>query len=188
MNDNSTFVNDSRASVNVNGIIFISPADIAAYTPAKVAKVHQRQSLPFHATLRALRAAIAPLCDDVAFAEDGKALVLDGGRVTITRSGTDARGAVTLEWNSSAVTDMLVDSIIAIALRLDSNPLVAVKAEERETAESTMQDSRMKMLIKSKFILKKHFGNATVVDGSKIRIDFDSPSEYALVSVPSFVK
>ena len=43
------------------------------------------------------------------------------------------------------------------------------------------------MLIKSKFILKKHFGNATVVDGSKIRIDFDSPSEYALVSVPSFV-
>ena len=66
--------------------------------------------------------------------------------------------------------------------------LAAVKAEERETAESTMQESRTKMLIKSKFILKKHFGNATVVDGSKIRIDFDSPSEYALVSVPSFVK
>ena len=124
MNDNSTFANESRASVNVNGITFISPADIAARV-VKVAKVHQRQSLPFHA-------ATSPL------------------RRTGRRWGT-----VTLEWNSSAVTDMLVDSIVAIALRLDSNPLVAVKAEERETEESTVQDNRMKMLIKSKFILKK---------------------------------
>ena len=108
-------MNDSRASVNVNGIIFISPADIAATSPLR-------------------------------------------------RTGRRARGG---------------------HLGVE---LAAVKAEERETAESTMQESRTKMLIKSKFILKKHFGNATVVDGSKIRIDFDSPSEYALVSVPSFVK
>lgn len=170
--------------INDNGIKFISPADIAAYTPMKVAKVHQRQTLSFHASLRALYSAIGPLCDDIVLSEDGTSLVLDGGRVSITKSAPAAT-SISLEWNSSVVTDMLVDSIIAIALRLDSNPLVAVKVEERQQ-DSAPQDNQMKMLLKSKYILKKHFGNATV-DGSKIRIDFGSPSEYALVSIPSFV-
>ena len=180
------------------GIKFISPADISAYTPAKVARVHQRQSLSFHASLGALRSVAAPLCDDTVLAEDGSSLVLDAGRVTIRRSSPSS---ISLEWNSSAVTDMLVDSILALAFRLDSNPLLAAKVEDANAAaadaatsgtsgaaeQSQFQDSLLKTLMKAKFILKKHFGNATVVDGSKVRIDFDYPAEYALVSVPSFV-
>ena len=97
------------------------------------------------------------------------------------------------------MTDMLVDSILALALRLDSNPLLAAKVEDANTAaaadgsaasaaeQSQSQYSSLKILMKAKFILNKHFGNATVGDGSKIRIDFDYPTEYALVSIPSFV-
>ena len=92
---------------------------------------------------------------------------------------------------------MLVDSILALALRLDSNPLLAAKVEDANAAadggaasaaeQSQNQDSPLKVLMKAKFILNKHFGNATVVDGSNIHIDFDYPTEYALVSIPSFV-
>ena len=88
------------------GIKFISPEDISAYTPAKVARVHQRQSLSFHASLSALRSVTAPLCDDTTLAEDGSSLILDAGRVTIKRSSPSS---ISLEWNSSAVTDMLAD-------------------------------------------------------------------------------
>ena len=77
---------------------------------------------------------------------------------------------------------------------LTQTPLLAAKVEDANTAAggdggaaSASEQSPLKILMKAKFILNKHFGNATVIDGSKIRIDLGYPTEYALVSIPSFV-
>ena len=67
------------------GIKFISPEDISAYTPAKVARVHQPQSLSFHASLSALRSVTAPLCNYTTLAEGGSSLILDAGSPSKSR-------------------------------------------------------------------------------------------------------
>ena len=41
--------------------------------------------------------------------------------------------------------------------------------------QNQSQDTPLKVLMKAKFILNKHFGNATVVDGSKIRKTLTTP-------------
>ena len=62
---------------------------------------------------------------------------------------------------------------LALALRLDSNTLLAAKVEDADSGgasaaeRSQSQGNLLKNLMKVRFILNKHLGSATVVDGSK---------------------
>eukprot|EP01132_Coremiostelium_polycephalum_P004064 gene4064-5088_t len=125
----------------------VSPGDLHSYTNLKTSTIKQKLTIPFGQKYQILYSTLEQLYDDIQESmQEDRPVITIYNEVTITQTvGT----SVSLEWHSNPVNDMISDSIIAIILQIESNPLsIKVKAnsiQDEEENENEKKEEEIKV-------------------------------------------
>ncbi|XP_071796062.1 cleavage and polyadenylation specificity factor subunit 3-like [Asterias amurensis] len=99
----------------------MAPSDLAEYTDLAVSTLTQRMSVAYNAPLSLLTHYLTQLSGDVEYVEVyNKPALRIFSAVTIVHE--PAKGMVTLEWVANAVNDMYADAVMAIVVKVSTDP------------------------------------------------------------------
>ncbi|XP_078481154.1 cleavage and polyadenylation specificity factor subunit 3 [Ciona intestinalis] len=98
----------------------LAPSDLSAHTNLTMSTLTQRQSVTFTASLSLLKYYLHQLSDDVVVLplSNGREGLRVFGAVTVVKE----QNMLLLEWTANPVNDMYADSVLAIVLRVDTDP------------------------------------------------------------------
>ncbi|EJK60589.1 hypothetical protein THAOC_19026 [Thalassiosira oceanica] len=134
---------EPREGDSVRGILvtqqdssrIVAPEDLSTYTPLRVGSVSSRLHVPFVGKVETLRMFLGEMfrgieetSDPSGGEDDGDAGVGQEGVVTFAMHGGQVkvvvgqtRGVVTVEWDCSAVGDVVADSVVALIMHAQSS-------------------------------------------------------------------
>ncbi|XP_077977969.1 cleavage and polyadenylation specificity factor subunit 3-like [Glandiceps talaboti] len=146
----------------------MAPSDLSNYTELAVSTVTQRQSISYNAPLSLLRYYLTQLSGDIEHTEvhDKPALKVFKD-ITIVHE--PALSMVTMEWVANAVNDMYADAVLAVILRVSSDP----KAQKVVPAPPVTYQVYTERLTK---LLRDMFGESSIsrtVKGDKLIVQVD---------------
>ncbi|EJK73611.1 hypothetical protein THAOC_04753, partial [Thalassiosira oceanica] len=134
---------EPREGDSVRGILvtqqdssrIVAPEDLSTYTPLRVGSVSSRLHVPFVGKVETLRMFLGEMfrgieetSDPSGGKDDGDAgagqegvvtFAMHGGQVKVVVGQT--RGVVTVEWDCSAVGDVVADSVVALIMHAQSS-------------------------------------------------------------------
>jgi len=130
----------------------IAPSDLEAHTNLSTSVVTQRQSVSFSAALSLLKYYLHQLSDDVAsvqLKDQNKEALRIFDAITIVKDGN----MCVLEWDANPVNDMYADAVLAIVLRVDTDPQAKKIAVQRITKPDLQRGfrDRLEVMIESMF-------------------------------------
>merc|ERR1712142_232246 len=129
----------------------IAPSDLEAHTNLSTSVVTQRQSVSFSAALSLLKYYLHQLSDDVVSVQlkDSKEALRIFNAITIVKDGN----MCVLEWDANPVNDMYADAVLAIVLRVDTDPQAKKIAVQRITKPDLQREfrDRLEVMIGSMF-------------------------------------
>ncbi|XP_071853593.1 cleavage and polyadenylation specificity factor subunit 3-like isoform X3 [Apostichopus japonicus] len=99
----------------------MSPKDLADYTDLKVSTITQRMSVSYSAPLSLLTHYLIQLCGQVEYITVNEKSALKVFE-NITVIHEPQQNIVILEWTANAVNDMYADAIIAVLMKVSSDP------------------------------------------------------------------
>lgn len=153
----------------------VSPDELNTYTQLLMSTIQQNLKVPFHQPFDLLKQAIEHMYEDVTVSvmesspegEEGKSdkkaakgkeakkSTKESNPLVVTVHGNvrveEGKGSVTLKWASDATKDMIADSIVALALQLESNPSYFKKPEEEDVTRSAKDAQFVKETLASFF-------------------------------------
>ncbi|EDQ87907.1 uncharacterized protein MONBRDRAFT_26966 [Monosiga brevicollis MX1] len=143
------------------------PDELAEFTQLRVARIRQRQTLPFQYDLRLLKVMLEQFmgCIGVSHQADAK--------------------TIRLEWDASPESDMWAEAIISAALQVEASPATIrlASAQLKHAKEVESNTSQASTLCR---LLSDYFGSSTVVRDSDSTLRVTVDQAVATISMPSF--
>eukprot|EP00727_Mastigamoeba_balamuthi_P004196 m51a1_g13774 hypothetical protein (744) ;mRNA; f:277471-280321 len=149
--------------------------DLNSFTQLKTNRVRATLKVPYHYSLRVLAFCLGQIYADVSLA--GSRVELYDSKVELVQ---EEHGSVVARWQASPMTDMVVDSAVSIALRIESNPLSVKDIEAQMAADEASKTPADEGMLR---MLRQRFGSAQR-EGESIVVTVDNKS--AAVALPSF--
>jgi len=152
----------------------IDASELSTYTDLTTSTFSQRLIIPFHQNLDLVKHSLQQIYDLVQTqtVQDKPALKVHDCIYVIKQSNTE----LVLDWISEPTTDMIADSIIAVALQVEANPTRNSSKHKRKVNE---------LDITAKF-LKKHFGEDHVkADEELQQVQIIDDGNVCIVNFPS---
>jgi len=155
----------------------VDPSDLHTYTKLQTSYVTQSLSVPYEESWDVLTFQIGQMFEEIKQTtfDDNVALHIHDTIYVIHTSTT----SVTLDWVSNPVNDMISDSIVAIILQINQNPINFQVEKPKPQNDSDLQ--KLSLIERH---LVAHFGWVTVDQSNKtISLNFDgTPATYTLSS------
>jgi len=108
-----------------NSSKIVAPEDLSTYTPLRVGSVSSRLHVPFVGKIDTLRLFLNEMFRGIDESNDGDGdegvvtFSMHGGQVAVIAGKT--KGVATVEWDCSAVGDVIADSVVALIMHAQSS-------------------------------------------------------------------
>ena len=108
-----------------NSSKIVAPEDLSTYTPLRVGSVSSRLHVPFVGKIDTLRLFLNEMFRGIDESSDGNGddgvvtFSMHGGQVAVIAGKT--KGVATVEWDCSAVGDVIADSVVALIMHAQSS-------------------------------------------------------------------
>nr|CAB3233529.1 cleavage and polyadenylation specificity factor subunit 3 [Phallusia mammillata] len=129
----------------------LAPSDLSAHTNLSTSALTQRQSVSFTAPLSLLKYYLHQLSDDVVTLKmsNGREGLRIFGAITVVKEVN----MLVLEWAANPVNDMYADAVLAIILRVDTDPQARKIPVQRITKPDLYREfkDRLEVMLESMF-------------------------------------
>ncbi len=145
--------------VNNNGQVqIISKEDLTEFTELVPSTLIQFLNVPFHCAPKALERALQREFDSVEWSKEGDLIVMLTVKISFQTSSL-----ILLNWVSGPVPDMIVDTILATALRVEAQAVAMTTCSAMDDLDDS-SETEMQLIY---CLLTQHFEDVQIVEGKR---------------------
>jgi hypothetical protein len=167
--------------VNNNGQVQImSKEDLTDFTELVPSTLIQYLNVPFHCAPKALERALQREFDSVDWLK-GEMIVMETVKLSFQTSSL-----MLLNWVSGAVPDMIVDTIVATALRVEAQAVAMTTCLSMDDLDDS-SEAEMQVIY---CLLTQHFENVQIVEGKRelvVKVPPPPAAAHLALSLLSFI-
>ncbi len=145
--------------VNNNGHVqIISKEDLTEFTKLVPSTLIQFLNVPFHCAPKALERALQREFDSVEWSKEGDLIVMSTVKISFQTSSL-----ILLNWVSGPVPDMIVDTVVATALRVEAQAVAMTACSAMDDLDDS-SETEMQLIY---CLLTQHFEDVRLVEGKR---------------------